>query len=213
MRQASAVGLALFASATAVALAISSPQHRWLGWVGLVPLFYAIRAFGPLMAGVCGGVWGLSLFAVAALVGGSSLHVDATTCALLCAIPAAYSFLGAWLTRRVGFSPYLLGLGWVGVEFALVPLGLHYGLMGGTQTDGLAIRLVGSFTGYVVVAFLVAYVNAALLSVLSEVRVSIARPRPVASNGGPQRLIPLDIPSHLSCLLLPQCPRGPPLLA
>ena len=116
------------------------------------------------------------------------------------------------LTRRVGFSPYLMALGWIGVELALRPLGLHHGLLAGTQADGgFVIRAIGSFSGYVVVAFLVAYINASLLSVLSEVRVSLSTPRLVASSAEPRRLVvPVDLICRLSRFPCISQPRAPP---
>jgi apolipoprotein N-acyltransferase len=41
----------------------------------------------------------------------------------------------------------------------------------------MALRLVGGLTGYVLVAFLVAYVNALLLSVLTRILRSASAPR------------------------------------
>jgi hypothetical protein len=57
------------------------------------------------------------------------------------------------LTRQKGFSPLLLGLGWIAVELALQPLGLRYGLLAATQGSGLVVRTMGYLAGYVMVAF------------------------------------------------------------
>ena len=208
-----AIALSLFASACFMAAAIGSQSYWWLGLITLLPLFNAIRILSPVRAGACGMFWGLSLFGVCALIGSTQISGDLTSAAYLGVIPGFYAFAGSALTRRVGFSPYLLGFGWIGVEFALQPLGLHYGLLAGTQSgDGLAIRLVGGFAGYVLVAFLVAYVNATLLTVLGQVRAAIAQPPPVVRAAAIQRRVySTEIPSYLSHLLRISQPRAPPV--
>lgn len=153
-----------------MALSSDSPVLGWIGWIALLPLFQAIRVLSPVTAGVAGAFWGVCLFTAAWGFGNASLGSNVWGIAPLTLIPGLYAALGAGLTRRIGFSPYLLALGWIGVEFALHPLGLRNGLLPAAVEDGFALRLVGSFTGYVLVAFLVAYVNAALFSVLSDIR-------------------------------------------
>lgn len=202
---------ALTLSAYLMAVAIASPAHSWLGWVTLLPLFFAIRRLSPVGASGCGAFWGLALFFLASMHGGARIPFDVESAVLLSAIPALYAFIGGRLTRSVGFSPYLLALGWIGVELSLRPLGLHYGLLAGTQGDGVAIRLVGSFAGYALVAFLVAYVNAALLSILSKVRVSVRQARLVPAGSDPKRrVLPLVVPSYLFFQLCSARPRAPP---
>ncbi len=208
-----AIALSLFASACFMAAAIGSESYWWLGLITLLPLFNAIRILSPVRAGACGTFWGLSLYGVCALAGSTEISAGFTSLALLGLIPGLYAFAGSALTRRVGFSPYLLGFGWIGVELALQPLGLHYGLLAGTQSgDGLAIRLVGSYAGYALVAFLVAYVNAALLTVLGQVRCAIAQPPPVVRAAAVRRRVySTEIPSYLSYLVHPSQPRAPPV--
>jgi len=192
--------------------AIASPGMGWLAWVSLLPLFLVIRVLAPLRALLCGALWGacLGAFAPDRPIDCSSVH----SLALLGAVPAAYAYLGALLTRRVGFSPLVLAFGWVGVEFALQPLHLRCGLLAGTQGDGVLVLWVGSLLGYVFVAFLVAYVNALLLALLIEVRFNASAPRccPRSDNlkGRPE-------PGSFWCLsalaLRAAQPRAPPSLA
>jgi len=208
-----AVAPALFVSAYLMAIAIASPSYWWLGWITLLPLFHAIRVFRPSIAGLCGGFWGASLYVCSALMGNPSIDTSALSLIGLSLVPALYATLGASLTRHVGFSPYLLALGWIGVEFALQPLGLSTGLLAATQGDGFAIRIVGSFAGYVLVAFLVAYFNAALLSALAEACVpSPARRSPLRGASPLRRFYTLDVVLELRDLLRQAQPRGPPLL-
>jgi apolipoprotein N-acyltransferase len=203
---------AVAASAFLMALAIASPSYWWLGWVTLLPLFLAIRVFTPLGASLCGGLWGGALFASAVALFDTPIQGDLLSFLLLCLIPASYAFVGARLTGRVGFSPLVLAFGWIGVELALAPLGLRHGLLAGTQGDGVVVRVVGSFTGYALVAFLVAYVNASLLSVLSCVRLGSRGVRPLRGSGdGLRPFFPLDVIRDLTSLLRRLQPRAPPL--
>ena len=208
-----ALGLALVVSAYGMARAIESPEHWWLGWVALLPLFASIRVLSPVRALLAGGLWGLSLFVSAVAVTNASVAPSAASLVLLCAVPSLYTFLGAKLTRQVGFSPYLLALGWVGVELALRPLGLHHGLLAATQgDDGWIIRLVGSLAGYALVAFVVAYVNAVLLSVLSRVPVSTVGQRFVRGlSPSLGRRFVLEGWHGLLHLIRPAQPRAPPV--
>ncbi len=172
--KAATLALSLIVSGLVVALSLASPEQAWLRWFafgGLLPLFVAIRVLRPGHAMLCGALWGLSLyiFSVAAFDTGVSAALPSAT--LLIAIPAIYAYLTAKLTRWIGFSPFVLGVTWMGVELAFEPLGLHTGLLAGTQADGTLIHWIGGALGYVVVAFVVALVNAALVSVLSRVRV------------------------------------------
>lgn len=204
-----AAGLA--ASAYGMALSTSSPDLAVLGWVTLLPLFQAIRALPPLEAALAGGFWGICLFGQALLLGGLSLRTDLTGFALLTAIPALYAGVGSALTRRIGFSPYLLALGWIGVEFAMHPLGLRHGLLAATQSDGYALRILGSFAGYVLVAFFVAYINATLLCVLSEVRKACGGSRYYrGGSGGIRQLFTQVQVVPIRTFLRQAQPRGPP---
>jgi apolipoprotein N-acyltransferase len=207
----SILALALAGGAYLMALAMEPPQRVWLGWVTLLPLFYAIRVLSPARAFVAGAFWGACLFVSSVVFANTAIAPTFASLVLLALIPAVYAYLGAALTQRIGFSPYLMALGWIGVEFALRPLGLHYGLLAGTQGDGFVIRIVGSFAGYVLVAFLVALVNATLVSVLSEVRLSLSIPRLVPKAGAAERrFLFTELPSYLLHLIRAAQPRAPP---
>lgn len=169
LAKAAAIVFALIVSAYLMALALRAPDARWLGWVTLLPLFLAIRVLAPGYALLAGGCWGLCLSIFTSAGGDAALAPSIRSFALLTAIPGIYAFLGSVITRRVGFSPLLLALGWVGVELALQPLALHNGLLAQTQGNGLVIRAIGNIAGYVLVAFLLAYVNASLLEMLTGV--------------------------------------------
>lgn len=203
---------ALAGSAFLMALAIESPHHVWLGWVTLLPLFYAIQAFSPVRAFISGAFWGACLFASSVVFATTEIAPSIGSFALLSLIPGAYGYFGAGLTRRIGFSPFLLALGWIGAEIALAPLGLRHGLLAGTQGDSLAIRLIGSVAGYALVAFLVAYVNAALLSVLTGVRRGADSSRLIRGSGDALRsYFSIEFPSYWLHLHRTAQPRAPPI--
>lgn len=204
----------LVASAYVTAFAIGSTGHPWLGWIILPPLFLAIRFLAPRLAMACGALWGLSVFLFSVCVVETSVPVTALSLGLLAGIPAAYAYLCARVTRGFGFCALLLGFGWIGVELALRPLGLQHGLLGTTQGDGVLVRLVGGLFGSVFVAFVIAFVNASLLSILGEFRLRIPRLRPVLGLLAPGRVLSLDSTSFLPLLLAQSGrPRAPPVPA
>jgi apolipoprotein N-acyltransferase len=162
-----AAGLA--SSAGLMAVALDSSAFWWLGWVTLIPLFLAIRLLRPVVALWAGGFWGLSLFVISSLIGSSAIPLTPTALFFLAVIPSLYTCVGAAVTRRKGFHPLLLGLGWAGVEIALTPLALRNGLLAGTIGSSGWVLSLGKLGGYVLVAFLVAFANAVILSLLAGV--------------------------------------------
>ena len=175
--KAAALSLSLIGAAYLVAEEAASHRAPWLGCVTLVPLLMAIRTCRPGHAMLCGALWGSSLYLFAPAAGDTGISAGLFPLALLTAIPALYAYFGARLTRWMGFSPLLLGVGWIGVELALEPLGLRTGLLAGTQGNGTLMHWIGGALGYVLVAFLVGFVSAALVSVLSRVYVGARAPR------------------------------------
>lgn len=201
-------------SAFLMSLAIASPDLVWLGWVTLIPLLFAVRSLTPVGAALFASVWGSSLFVFGAFVFPTPIAATFSSWALLTGIPGLYGFVAARVTRRAGYSPLLLALGWVGVELLLHPLGLRHGLLAGTQGHGLVLRLVGSYAGYALVAFLVVYVNAWLLTVLDRVHISAPGRRPRFVTGDVfRRFLITEIPNYWFLLLRPSKPRAPPVAA
>ena len=201
----------LLLSALLIALALNAgPRFRLLPWVGLLPLFMAIRACAPREALLAGALWGAALFALLSGDGGA-VPRTVESFALLAAMPALYAWVCAGLTGRFGFNPLILGLGWVGVECAFQPLGLHNGLLAGTLGDGTFVQVVGGLLGYAFVAFLVAFSNALILSLVSDVgrRISGLRYVPRASLRR-RRLLPQTCTAPGLMTLGPSQPRAPP---
>lgn len=192
-------------------LALSPPGYSWLAWFSLLPLFLAIRLLAPRTALLAGALWGLCFALVSAAVGVSACSPTLLSLTLFAAMPATYAFLGAVLVRRIGFSPLILGLGWVGVELAFHPFGLHQGLLAAAQTDAALIHWLGRLLGYVLVAFLLAYANALLLSIADEVRLKISQPRYIPRLDDYRGWL---VPQTSLCIPLladrPAHPRAPP---
>jgi len=80
-----------------------------------------------------------------------------------------YMFLGALLTRRVGFQPLFLAFGWIVVEYGFLLAGIRHRLLGNVQETGDVVHLVGDSCGYLFVAFLIVFVNAELLRIISGI--------------------------------------------
>ncbi|MGB2986314.1 MAG: hypothetical protein WBE26_10565 [Phycisphaerae bacterium] len=206
--------LLLILSACFMAVSVGCGRYSWTAWVSLLPLFIAIRLMRPRVAMLCGALWGLSF--CLSLVFGTEAAGPRTfpSLALLTAVPAIYAYLGARLTQRIGFAPLFLALGWIGVEWALNPLGLRNGLLAGSQGDGLLIDLVGKFLGYGLVAFLVAFVNASLLSVFDIAAFRVAEQRPVVGSDPSVRWVWHFITAKRLFSRMHSCqPRAPPALA
>jgi apolipoprotein N-acyltransferase len=204
---------ALISGAYLTAAARAATDHGWVVCISLLPLFWAIRALGPVRATLAGALWGLCLYVFAATA--LAVITPATLSWLLLAtIPAAYAGLGAALTRRIGFNPVVLGVGWILVEIALKPLGLRYGLLAGAQGEGPLLHCVGRLLGYVFVAFVVACASASLLAALSSARrLTIPRAKssvglPESGRGRPsaQNFLPVEL-----WAVREGYPRGPPI--
>ena len=199
-------------SAAVTAAAAQSGQHSWLAWISLLPLFWAIRSLGPLGATLSGALWGGCLYAFLATGAKPAIPSALWTAALLTVVPGAYAASCSLLTRRIGFNPLILGLGWIVVELALRPLGLDRGLLAGTQAGRTLADWVSSFLGYALVALLLVCANASLISILSGVRLSVPAGRSLL---GPPPAGGLPSPPTLTCLrrwtYRQAYPRAPPI--
>jgi len=159
--------LPLLASAFILALASRPGANHLLGFVALIPLFAAIQSARPWVAFRRGLAWGAFTAVLLSSLGSHTLSPLS-----LIALPplvAGYAAAGAWLSRKIGFSPFVLGVAWIGVEFALSFLGMQLGLLPASQSDGWFMHHFGRALGYVAVGALVAYVNAACFHLVREI--------------------------------------------
>jgi len=204
---------AVLGSAYLTAVTSRTSAYPPAGFLALLPLFAAVRVLSPWRALGLGALWGAALFVFGTYpIGG--LRLFSPTLGNLCVLSTAvggYAFVGAALTRWIGFSPFVLGVGWMGVELALAPLGLHSGLLAGTQDHTALMDYIGRALGYVLVAFLVAYVNAALVAVFARVRLRLPRPFRITTSGNGVLFLRSQIVGGLSLVTLqPSHPRAPP---
>jgi len=204
--------LALASSAYLLAVAMGTPRYTWLAWLTLLPLLVAVRKLCPLGATGAGALWGACVYLFSATGANDALTPGALCLALLTGVPAFYACLCAWLTGRFGFSPLVLGLGWVGAEVALKPLGLSNGLIAGAPVEGTLIQWVGGVFGYVLVAFLIVFTCASLLAFLNVLRIRIPQPKPALISPLPTERLDAQGVSYLSLwAFMPSRPRAPPL--
>ncbi len=119
----------LVGTALLMALALRSPAHASLAWISLLPLFWAIRFRGPTTAAFCGALWGISLYFFCTFGAAPAIAPALFSLVLLATVPALYAGLGSLLTRAIGFNPLMLACGWILLELALKPAGLHHGLL------------------------------------------------------------------------------------
>ena len=97
------------------------------------------------------------------------------------------------------------------VELALGPVGLRHGLLQSTPGDGWLTHVVGSVFGYVLVAFVVAYVAALLVTALSDLRVPVPSSRRVpAASDRILRVADQTFPCFPLLAISPSQPRAPP---
>lgn len=209
--RAGAVVASLVLGAKLMAAGIAAGSPAWVALFALVPLFLAIRLWRPARAALSGALWGASLYAFSAGQPDSGVSPTLLSAALLTLIPAAYASLGALVTRRMGFNPFILGFAWMGVELALGPAGLRTGLLGGVAGEGTVMGWIGQGLGYVLVAFVIASVSASLVSVLGRARWSVPgrQYRRVSSNHGAPLLPQTFFRSPLYAIR-PSRPRAPP---
>jgi len=163
---------ALLFSALLTSAVLRSQSHAWVAWVSLLPLFHAIRCLKPVQASLAGGLWGACLYLFSSGGAGAVIQPAASSLMLLTLLPAAYTGVFSWLTRRIGLSPFVLAVGWILLELVLRPLGLPLGLLAATQDAGF-VHWLGGLLGYVFVAFFVIYINASLLALIGAVRLVV----------------------------------------
>ena len=193
------------------------PHHiAWLAWVGLLPLLLTIKSFSPLHALLSGSIWGASIYAFSLFIPGTESHIPRSlySLALLCIVPGAYAFGGSQLTRRIGFSPFILASAWFGVEFGLIPLGIPHGFLTHTQGELALARILESIMGFGFLGFLVVFAGAFVL----EIAFSIHFHRPslplfsITQTSGVALQQKHSVGYFLNIIRKPEKPRAPPFL-
>ncbi len=181
-------GTAIVVSAYVMCMILSSQNHTWIGLFCLLPLLRGIQTMTPLRSACAGGVWGLAIYIFSTATGLNVVPASALSVALLTAIPAAYTGLGAFLTRRIGFSPVFMACGWILVEAALRPLAIDSGLLASSAVGDHGVAgYVGNVFGYAWVAFFFVLASAWLLALGARFRVDIRLPLPSLGLDCPDR--------------------------
>ncbi len=202
----------LILSAFLLAVALASPEHSWFRWITLLPLLAAIRMLSPGKATACGALWGGSFFLFSAFAVETGLVPTIGALVPLTAIPAVYAGLGAWVARRLDFSPLFLALTWVGAGLALDLTGLRPSLLTSAQGGGAHVQLVEVLLKSVFVGFVIAYANGLAVSALSTFRLILGGSRIIKASGGPiRRLSDLFSLQRTAFAIRLGQPRAPPV--
>lgn len=164
----------VLAGAWQMSVALAMPDLWWLRYVALIPLFVAIRFLPRTAAAACGAFWGASLYLFSRTEPTAGVHASAWL--LLTVIPMGFAWFATEITRRKGFHPLLLGLCWAVVELMVAPLATQHGLLASTRGDGLLAPALGHLAGgYLLSAFILAAINAFLVSAIIHIDETITR--------------------------------------
>lgn len=166
------IAVSLVGSSLLMAAATGPQGQPLAAWFALFPLFVAIAVLKPWQAGLAGALWGAGVyfFAVSGLFfsSHSGTSPGSWTFLWLTLIPCAYALLAAGLTQMIGFNSVVFCVGWVAAEILILRFNLDFGFAGLTlQSDSIFYWIAQAF-GSVVVCFIVAYVNAAYVTVVAQ---------------------------------------------
>jgi hypothetical protein len=153
-------------------MSFRTSHAAWIAWVGVFPLLLVIKSVTPIRAMLFGAVWGASIFVLSLLIPGTESHIPHTvpSLTLLTIVPALYALAGGMLTRWIGFCPFILALGWFGVELGLVPLGIANGFLSHTQVDiGLTYVINGSFS-FGFLGFLIVFISSLIIRIAEVIQ-------------------------------------------
>ena len=152
--------LSVVLSGFLMALSLHAGHQPYVSFVVLIPIFVAVRVCLPWQGATCGVVWGLTLLTVSYAGIGPSISLTPATVLALIALPAGYVWFGTALTTRIGFSPFVLAVGWMGVEAALSPtIALNHNEF----LDRAWMSWFGSMVAPLLVGFCIALINAVFL--------------------------------------------------
>ena len=161
------IAVALGFSAHLVCLAASSAIWSWLVWVALTPFLLVLRRVGPRGGLAVGLWWGMCMGVCRlALAGLPVTAVDIAMPGLGFGLFAAAVCL---LSRRIGFSPVIVALLWVGTELGLDVLGWHDGLLVASLASGPLLTWIGAVLGTALITFLIVWTNAQVVELLESV--------------------------------------------
>ena len=147
----------LAVSAALVGHAASAEGWAWTGWIALAPLLIVLSRVSAAVGFAAGAWWG----AIAGLCCAPAAF-DPGAMLIPALVIGIYGALVSATTRRIGFSPLVMAILWIGVEVALAPLGFNQGLIAATQSSSAPLAWLNSIFGYAIVAFGIVWINARL---------------------------------------------------
>ena len=167
-------GLPILAAASGLILALAMPKPGvWaLSWVGLVPLFLALRGAAPSRAALCGLVSGLVYFGVILFWVSLFGYLPwALLAAIQAAAMAAFAVAARFLQpTRIGWLGYVATpAAWTTLQWvrSLGPYAFTWGSFAHTQAANLPVAQIASLTGPWGIDFLVCLVNLALAGLIA----------------------------------------------
>lgn len=148
--------------------AVVSCGFHWAAWVGLVPLFAAIRRLTGREALAGGALWGGAAYFAAIIASRTFIPVSFAAYAVYVVLPAVYVYFMASFSRRYWHSSLAMALGWIVVELAVNASGIQPGLITAEHIESPFLRVIADFLGSGFIAFLFAYAGAIVITVVSN---------------------------------------------
>jgi len=204
--------MAICLSVLFLAAAPAASLRFWLVWIAFIPLFAVIRSQPLGMAACFGALWGCCFY----LFSGYHHPGLAAPCidvALVACAPCLYVVLSKIFVRYHGYTPLAIALTWIVFELTGAQLGAGRIMPPVEKEIDSIVRVIAGFLGYGFIGFLVAYINAALVSITIEVYLTSGRALQSAFGFGSQPLsISSEVPHFLSYRTIRMKPRAPPMI-
>lgn len=141
--------------------------------LALFPLFAVIRYMHPKAAVSAGAFWALLLALI--FQGGSDLGlINYLPAVIWIGAVGLYCGGGAWFTRRFGFSPIILAVGWVVMELALKALLISVPAEMIAVSNNSVTQVIATALGYICVALIIVILNATLILSLGKMSLTMS---------------------------------------
>jgi hypothetical protein len=194
--------------------AIVSARFHWAAWLGLVPVFAAIRRLSGVRAFLGGALWGGAVYLGAMIASGASFPITPLGCMHHILLPAGYVYFMAVFSRRYWYSPLALALGWILVELAVNVSGAQPGLISAEHISSPFLHVLTDFFGSGFIAFAVAYAGASVITIASSLGVRWRLSAIVIWRPTECRLVYESLSNpYATRHLRPVRPRGPPSIS
>jgi len=101
---------------------------------------------------------------------------------IVAAVPTLYAGLGSAITRRIGFSPFVLAAGWLSVEFLVALTTTSDGILQVPFTESAVLNWLAHSLGTVFVGFVSALAAGTFVAIANRVCSSVDHARPRISS-------------------------------